>query len=217
MVSSTDSVVCDSQITLSSSRMRHVLDGVDPVDQLHMIGSFAGGADDFLVALVADQQDVVVVAGEAPGLVVHLGDQRTGRVDGLQVARGGVRVHRRRDPMRGEDHDGSLGNLVGLLDEHRTRRGQRVDHVPVVHDLVAHVDGGAVLLQRAFDRLDRPVHTRAVATRLRQQHPLAAWHSGYRADRYRSAGNPHVNSRRHVLQGTFRRHGYAISPPSAWS
>ena len=58
-----------------------------PVDELDVLGRLAGGALDLLVALVADQQDVVVVGGEPPRLVVHLGDQRAGRVDGLQAAR----------------------------------------------------------------------------------------------------------------------------------
>ena len=137
-----------------------------------MLGRLAGGADDLFVALVADQQDVVVVAREPPGLVVHLGDQRAGGVDGVQIPLGGLDVHRRRDAVRGEDHDGALGNLAGLLDEHRACLLQRVDHMPVVHDLVAHVDRGTVLFQRALHRFDGTVHTRAIAARLRQEHPL---------------------------------------------
>ncbi len=117
----------------------------------------------------------------------------------MQVAFGGGGVHGRRDAVRGEHHDGALGDLVGLLDEDRPGLFQGVDDVAVVHDLVAHVDRGAVLLQGALDRLDGPVHTRAVATRLGQQHPLADWVVGYRA---RGAGNPHVDSRRHDIQGT---------------
>ena len=85
-VSSTDSVVWDSQATLAGSRTSTPApppgrppDGCWP--------GLAGGADDLLVALVADQQDVVVLGGEPPGLVVHLGDQGAGRVDRAQVAR----------------------------------------------------------------------------------------------------------------------------------
>ena len=82
-------------------------------------------------------------------------------------------VDGRRDTVRGEHHDGALGHLVGLLDEHRTGLGQRVDDVHVVHDLVPDVDRRAVLLQRAFDGLDGAVHARAVPARLGEQHPLA--------------------------------------------
>lgn len=109
-----------------------------------MIGSFPSSTDDFLVALMTDQQDVVVVPGEPPGLVVHLGDQRAGGVNDLQVALAGADVHRRRDPVRGEHHNRSLGNLLGLVDENRTGLSQGVNHVAVMHDLVTHVDRRAV-------------------------------------------------------------------------
>jgi hypothetical protein len=169
-----------------------------------VVGGLPGGADDLLVALVADQQDVEVGAGEALGFVVHLGDQRAGGVDGLQVALGGRRVHRGRDPVRGEHHDGSLGDLVGLLDEHRTGRGQGIDHMPVVHDFVTHVDGSAVFLQRALDGLDGSIHTRAVATRLGEEHALAGRIVGNRS---RGTGNAHVDCRWHDIQGTWARQG----------
>ena len=208
MVSSTDSVVCDSQTTLFSSRTVTFSTAASPSTSCTCVGRFPGGTDDFLVALMTNQQNVVVVTGESPGLVVHLGDQRAGGVDGLQVTFGGRRVHGRRDPVRGEHHDGPFGNLVGLLDEHRTGLDQRVNHVPVVHDLVAHVDRGAVLLQRTLDRFDGPIHTCAVATRLRQEHPFSGWAVGYRSG---CAGNPHIDSRRHDVQRTFCRHGPASS------
>ena len=51
---------------------------------------------------------------------------------------------------------------------------QRLDDVPVVHDLLAHVDRGAVALQRLLDGLHRPVDAGAVAARFGQQHPLSA-------------------------------------------
>ena len=108
--------------------------------------------DDLLVALVADQQDVVVVVGEPPRLVVHLGHERAGRVDGAQAARRGLLVHRRRDAVGGEDDDRALGHLVGLVDEDRAALLERGDDVLVVHDLLAHVDGRAVELERLLDR-----------------------------------------------------------------
>ena len=82
-------------------------------------------------------------------------------------------VHGRRDAVGGEHHDGALGHLVGLVDEDRARLGQRLHDVHVVHDLVAHVHRGAVLLQRAFHGFDGPVDAGAVPARLGKQHPLA--------------------------------------------
>ena len=130
-----------------------------------MVGRLPGGADHLFVPFVADEQDVVVLAGEPLGLVVHLGDQRTGGVDHLQAAGGGRLVHRRRHAVCGEHHDGALGHLVGLLDEHRATPGQRLDDVAVVHDLVAHVDRRAVLLQGTFDGLHGAIHPGAVTPR----------------------------------------------------
>jgi hypothetical protein len=135
-------------------------------------GGLAGGADDLLVALVADEQDVVVVRGEPLGLVVHLGDQRAGRVDRLEVARAGLLVHLGRDAVRREDDRGPLGDLLVLLHEDRAAGLEGADHVLVVHDLLAHVDRGAVELQRLLDGLHRPVDAGAVAAGLGQQHTL---------------------------------------------
>ena len=53
-----------------------------------MLGGFTRSAFDLFVALVADEQDLEVVAGEADGLAVHLRDQRAGRVDRMESAVG---------------------------------------------------------------------------------------------------------------------------------
>ena len=137
-----------------------------------MLGCLAGGSLDLLVALVTDQQDVVIVASETLGLLVHLGDQRTGGVDGLEAAGGSRPMHLWRHPVCGEDDDRTLRDLVGLADEHGATLGERVDDVPVVNDLFAHVDGCSVLVQGAFDGLDRTVDARAVTARLGQQDTL---------------------------------------------
>ena len=88
IVSSTLSVVCDSQTTLSGSCTSTVSASSGLFTMVVVLGRLAVGALDLFVALVADQQDLVVVAGEAHGLAVHLGDQRAGGVDGLQAAVG---------------------------------------------------------------------------------------------------------------------------------
>ncbi|MNR66761.1 hypothetical protein D3C85_1904240 [compost metagenome] len=45
-----------------------------------------------------------------------------------------------------------------------------------MHDLVAHIDGGAELLNGALDDLNRAVYTRAKATRFGQQNLLGFLH-----------------------------------------
>ena len=124
------------------------------------------------MALVADQQDVEVVLGEAPRLVVHLRDQRAGRVDGLEVALLGLAVHLGRDAVGREDHGLPGRHLVELLDEDRAARLEVGDDVLVVHDLLAHVDRGAVQVQRLLDGHHGPVDAGAVAARRRQEDGL---------------------------------------------
>ena len=63
-------------------------------------------------------------------------------------------------------------HLVGVVDEDRAALGERLHDVHVVHDLLADVDGGAVLLERALDGLDGPVDAGAVAAGLGQQDSL---------------------------------------------
>jgi hypothetical protein len=53
-----------------------------------------------------------------------------------------------------------------LVDEDRALGAQRVDDVPVVHDLVADVDGWAVEVERDGDDVDRAIDARAVAAGL---------------------------------------------------
>ena len=57
--------------------------------------------------------------------------------------------------MGGEDHRRPGRDLVDVVDEHRAAALQLADDVGVVDDLLAHVDRGAALLERALDDLDR--------------------------------------------------------------
>ena len=173
IVSSTDERGLGEPDDLLRVADRDLVDAVRAVDELDVGGGLTGGADDLLVPLVADEQDVVVLGGEPLRLVVHLGHQRAGRVDRLQRARLGLLVDLRGDAVRGEDHGGALGHLLVLLHEDRALGLQGLHHVLVVHDLLAHVDRGAVELQRLLDGLHGPVDARAVAAGLGQEHALA--------------------------------------------
>ena len=63
------------------------------------------------------------------------------------------------------------GTSIEFLDEARALRAQALDDVAVVDDLVADVDGRAVLRERLLDDVDRADHARAKAARLRKNHP----------------------------------------------
>jgi hypothetical protein len=139
-----------------------------------VLGRLTGGALDLLVPVVADEQDVVLLAGEALRLVVHLRDERAGGVDRAQAAVLRLVAHRGGHAVRGEHHERTLRHLVRLVDEDRATFGQRLHDVHVVDDLLADVDRRAVLLERLLDGLDGPVDTRAVAARRGQQDTLGS-------------------------------------------
>ncbi len=67
--------------------------------------------------------------------------------------------------MRREDHRLAFGHLPLVVHEHRPARLEVLDHVEVVDDLLADVDGGPVEVERLLDRLDRPLDAGAVAAR----------------------------------------------------
>ena len=119
MVSSTDSVVCESHTTLSGSRTSTVSASSGELTTVTCVGRLARGALDLFVALVADQQDLEVVARESDGLAMHLRHERAGRVDRLQTAIGCGVHDRRRHAVRAEDDVRALGHLVDLVDEDR--------------------------------------------------------------------------------------------------
>ena len=109
-------------------------------------------------------------ADVALALAVHLGDQRTRRVEHAQAARPRVVLDRLRDAVRAEDRDRAGGHFREMLDEPRTFGAQALDDVAVVHDLVAHVDRRAEPLERVLDDVDRTDHARAKSARLREHH-----------------------------------------------
>ena len=145
------------------------------LDEHDVLGRLAHRALDLLVARMADEDDRVAVAGELHGLAVDLGHQRAGRVDRAQRAPLGLRVDGRRHAVGGEDRHRALGDrVVELLDEDGAALAQLLDHVLVVDDLLAHVDRGAVELERALDGLHGAVDAGAVAARRGQQELLGS-------------------------------------------
>ena len=151
-----------------------VIDLVGGANDLDVIGGLAKRALDLLVALMAHQDDVVVFLREAHGLAVHLGHERAGRVNRGEVAGGSGLVDGRGDAVRGEDDAGTLGHLVGLLDEDRAALSQRLDDELVVDDLLAHVHGRTVELEGLFDDVDGAVHAGAVSAGSRQEDAAVA-------------------------------------------
>src|ERR1700722_5279238 len=122
------------------------------------------------MVLMADEEDVEVLGGEPLGLVVHLGDQRAGGVDGPQVAALGLLADLGRYPVGGKDQDRALGHALRFIDEDRAARLKLTDHMGVVDDLLTHVDGGTVALEGHLDGLHGPVHPGTVTAGLGEQY-----------------------------------------------
>ena len=127
-----------------------------------MIGRLARRAFDLFVTLVADKQNLEVIAREPLRLAVNLRDERAGRVDGLQAALSGRIDNGRRHSMSTEDDMRALGHLIDFLDEHCALRLELAHDVDVVHDLLAHVDGGTVSFERLLDGDHRTIDACAV-------------------------------------------------------
>ena len=150
------------------------MEGLGLRDGLHQrdraVRQLAERADHLGMAGMADQHDLAAALVMDFGLAVDLGHQRAGGVEREEIAALGFRGDRFRHAMGGEDHR-RLGvrDFVELLDEHRALGLQALDHVAVVHDLVADVDRRAVALERLLDRIDRPHHAGAEAARGAQQ------------------------------------------------
>jgi len=176
-------------------RQVELVDVVWMLNEDDRVGCLAGGALDLLVAVVTDQQDRQPLPGEPLGLVVHLGHQRAGRINGAQPACVGLLPHRGGDAMGREDHQGAGRDLIEFVDEDGSLGLESFDHMPVVNDLFAHVDRRPELLQSALNRDHRPVNTCAVATR-----------RGYRNALGGSLGTlvSHIDKPREVVQRRYR-------------
>ena len=154
------------------------------LDQRHRAGrQLAERADHLGVVGMPDQEDFAAALEMNRSLAVHLGDQRAGRVQREEIAGAGVGRNRFGNPM-GREHDrgvGIVGNFGEFLDEDRALGLQTVDHVAVMHDLVADIDGGAIDGERPFDGIDGPHDPGAEATG-RTKHDSEVWlgwHQGY--------------------------------------
>jgi hypothetical protein len=97
------------------------------------------------------------------GFEVDLGHQRAGGVDHAQAPPLRLLAHRRRDAVGAEDHRRVVGHLVQLVHEVGALGPQRLHDVPVVHDLLAHVDRRRADLQGQLDDVDRAIDPRAEA------------------------------------------------------
>ena len=131
------------------------------------------------MAGVSDQDHLAAGGDVALALAVHLGDQRTGRIQHMETACGRIVLDAARDAVGTENGNRARRHLRKIVDKARTLRPQVVDDVPVVHDLVPDVHRRSEDLQRPLHDVDRANDARAEAARLRQNYP----HDGGRCRR----------------------------------
>src|SRR5665213_3809227 len=133
----------------------------DRLHQDHFRGSFAQGADHFVVVFVTDQDNGVALARELYGFEVNLGDQRTGGINDRQSALFALTPDFRRYAVGAENSTAAIRHLRQFFDKHRAERPQFFHHVLVVYDFLADVHGPPVKVQGNLDDIDRTHHTGA--------------------------------------------------------
>jgi len=68
--------------------------------------------------------------------------------------------------VRAENSDSAMRHFIEFFDETRALATQVVDDMPIVNDLMTHVDRRAMSFESAIDNLDRADHTRTKAAGL---------------------------------------------------
>ncbi len=143
---------------------------------------------------VADQDQRAALRDILPALHVDLGDERAGGVEHIQAARLRVGFHRLRYTVRAENSDSAVRDFIELLDETRALAAQIVDNMPVVNDLMAHIDWRAMSFESAIDNLDRADHARTKAAGLSKDNTHIRANSDWRGFRmepaYKLESNP---------------------------
>ena len=134
-------------------------------------GELSNRTDHLGMPGMSDQHDLASAPVVDLGLAMHLGDKGTGGIDREEVALLGLCGDRLGYSVSGEnDRRAGVGNFVELLDEDRALGPQALDHVPVMHNLVAHIDRSAITGERLLDGVDRPHHSGAEPARRAQKH-----------------------------------------------
>ena len=154
-------------------RLREGGQGVDLVDRLDPVdgvGRDRHRADRLLVALVADVDDLVALAGPHLHLVVDLGDERAHRVDDVAAA-GPGRGHDLGGRAVGGEHDRAARRHLGdVVDEDHAEVAEAVDDELVVDDLVVAVHRRLEGPHHPGQGLDGHLHAGAEAPGGGEQH-----------------------------------------------
>ncbi len=142
------------------------------LDAVHGVGSDSHRADCFLVALMADVDDAVALAGAHAHLVMHLGDERTDRVDDVAARLARLGDDLRGRAVRGQHQRRALGHLAHIVDEDHAESGEPIDDQLVVDDLVVAVHRRLEGPHHPRECLDRHLDPGAEASGRGEEHAI---------------------------------------------
>ena len=119
---------------------------------------------------MADQDQAASLHDIALALAMDLGNQRAGGVENRQIALHGLAFHGLGNAVGAEDRACARRHFGQILDELRPHLLQPFDHIAVMDDLMADIDGRAIFRQSALDDLDGADDAGAEAARLGQDY-----------------------------------------------
>src|SRR5262249_3804690 len=117
------------------------------IDHDGSVRRFAGGSNDFLVILGADQNNRALLAGKFQSFEMNFGDQRASGIDDFERACLGFVANGRRNTMRAKNENGAMRHVFDGLDKDGAATAQLFYDISVVDDFVMDVYGSAVGLQ----------------------------------------------------------------------
>ena len=119
----------------------------------------------FVVSLVADEQNCIASLSVLDRFQMDLRDQRAGGVDRPQIALMCDLADLRRHAMSGKEERGAEGYVGQVVDERHAAFAEMLDDKLVVDDLVVDIDRRLERRQCEIERLDRHVDARAETPR----------------------------------------------------
>ena len=157
-------------LELGGRHTGHILDGLD---QVNSTLELPHRALDLGVALVADHEKLIPLTMQFGNFHMDLGHQRAGCIKDLQAPGLRLLLHLQAHAVRAENQGRAARDLLQVLDKDRALFAQIVDHIGVVHDLMAHINGPPKSLQGLLDDVDRAVHAGTKTPGFGKQH---LWH-----------------------------------------
>ena len=130
----------------------------------------------FRVTGMADKHTLATITAVFDDLHVYLGHQWAGGIKDFQIAPIRFLTHCLGNAVGAEYYNNIVRHFVEFIHKHHTPLPQVVHHVFVVHHFMAHIDGGAKLIQGALDNIDGAIHSGAEATGIGQLYSSGSGH-----------------------------------------